>query len=90
MDIFLIVHRETRQPARLSASYNGDEAEFCNDSTVTISDSGEMLAAYDDECVAQKILSREEDVGWYNSSYSKPKWGYGFNPLDYEIVKFST
>lgn len=88
MNLYVITHRETRKPAMVSISSNGD-AEFCNDSRAEISAWGSIVAAYTDKETAEKILSRAENVGWYNSSHECPEWSDSFNPLDYEVVAVS-
>lgn len=89
MNLYVITHRKTRKPAQLSISPNVDEADFCNDTSVRIGDWGEALAVYTEEKVADNILSRSENTGWYNSSIENPQWGHGFKPSEYEVVAVS-
>ena len=74
--MFAILNTKTNQLATLSFSSNGDDAEFCNNTTCTIDFYyGAFFIAKTRE-EAENVLTNNED--WFNSSASSPKWGYDF------------
>lgn len=68
----------------VSASYNGDEAEFCNTNTVEFEDDiGATAWVTNDRAIAEAALIT--NMPWYNSDSERP-----VNPFvgELEIVEF--
>ena len=88
MNLYVVVHRQTRKPAMIDISSN-DGGEFCNSYRAEISEHGSIVAAYTDKGVAEGILSKKEEVKWYNSGFECPIRPESFKPDDYEVVTVS-
>jgi hypothetical protein len=69
----------------ISVSSNGDDAEFCNPSTVTLDWGNDEIWLTKDKNAVEKVLDGE-GVPWYNSDISRPELG-SLKSKDIEIVE---
>ena len=72
------------------STISNDGAEFCNSTTVEFETSEERPYLFTDLDIAEKVLSGEYNVEWYNSSIDTPMLSdYTRKEImkNYEIVK---
>jgi hypothetical protein len=69
----------------VSVSSNGDDAEFCNESTVTLSTHEENPWLSSNKTNVDKVLDGE-GVPWYNSDMNHPELG-SLKAKDIEIIE---
>lgn len=71
---------------RFTECYNGDEAEFCNDSQLEFSDSpyGPFWINPSKKVVEK---ARVTDTPWYNSAIDYPAHFNGFKSSDWKVVE---
>lgn len=81
-------NKKTGKVMRISAHTNPPDAEFCGSETVTFSTS-DYDPIFEVETAAQAMRAILQNPGWYNSSREVPSWDTGFDPADYEIVRFT-
>lgn len=87
MNLYAIKHIPSGKFLSISVCSNGDDAEFCNDTTVQF-ELGSMYGVFwstSDYSLAQKVI--RESVPWYNSGIEQPMHKFPAGSL--EIVTFN-
>jgi hypothetical protein len=83
MDKYGLRGKKSGRMVGFSESSNGDDAEFCNETTVTLSIDEPSIWLVDDPQQAEWV--RCNTTGWYNSDYATPN--HNFKPDELETVK---
>jgi len=72
--LYALMHKDTKKLVGFYSTPNGDDAEFCNESTVTLYELSDEIWVTTNKEVAERVSTNT--VPWYNSDYNSPKNPY--------------